>query len=104
MALTANLFRLVMPSDFPVKHPNHPAPRTVRLAQTILDAIPVEINPAQSEEKTWFWIAIGTSIFAGVTLLVTLLCISRIKIAVACVKVRTHATRQRQRHIQRRWP
>eukprot|EP00198_Chlamydomonas_reinhardtii_P000183 XP_001689518.1 predicted protein [Chlamydomonas reinhardtii] len=62
-----------------------------QVAKTILDAIPVEINPAQSEEKTWFWIAIGTSIFAGVTLLVTLLCISRIKIAVACVKVASQA-------------
>jgi hypothetical protein len=47
----------------------------------------VEINPAESEKKTWFWVAIGTSIFAGIVLLVTLLCISRIKIAVACVKV-----------------
>ncbi len=57
------------------------------VGQDMLDALPMEINPAASEERTWFWIAVGTSVAAGITLLVTLLCITRIKVAVACIKV-----------------
>ncbi len=56
-------------------------------AQDILDALPVTINPAGDEKKMWFWVAIGVSILAGIILLITLLCISRIRIAVACIKV-----------------
>ncbi|KXZ44390.1 hypothetical protein GPECTOR_68g361 [Gonium pectorale] len=59
--------------------------------QDVLDALPVDINPAQSQQKTWFWIAVGTSITAGLVLLITLLCISRIRIAIACVKVASQA-------------
>ncbi|GLC34986.1 hypothetical protein PLESTB_001185800 [Pleodorina starrii] len=61
------------------------------VGEDILDKLPVEINPAQSEQKTWFWIAIGASVVAGLVLLITLLCISRIKIAIACVKVASQA-------------
>ncbi|KAG2493603.1 hypothetical protein HYH03_008120 [Edaphochlamys debaryana] len=56
-----------------------------------LDALPFDISPAKEEEKTWFWIAIVASIGAGIVLLITLLCITRIKIAVACIKVASQA-------------
>ncbi|GFR50844.1 hypothetical protein Agub_g13116 [Astrephomene gubernaculifera] len=61
------------------------------VGQEILDALPVDINPAESERKTWLYIAIGTSVVAGLVLLITLLCITRIRIAIACIKVASQA-------------
>lgn len=43
------------------------------------------------ERSTWKWIAIAAAIVAGIVLLITLLMISRIRVAVACIKVASQA-------------
>ncbi|PNH05032.1 Choline transporter-like protein 2, partial [Tetrabaena socialis] len=61
------------------------------IGQDIVDALPGDINPSSDEQRTWFWVAVTFSIVAALVLLITLLCITRIKIAVACVKVASQA-------------
>ena len=45
-------------------------------------------DPTVVQRSTWKWIAIAAAVVAGVVLLVSLLMISRIRIAIACIKAR----------------
>lgn len=48
-------------------------------------------DPTVVQRSTWKWIAIAAACVAGLVFLVTLLMISRIKVAVACIKVASQA-------------
>lgn len=48
-------------------------------------------NPTAVDENTWMWIAITAAVVAGLVLILTLLMFSRIRIAVACIKVASQA-------------
>mmetsp|Transcript_16614 Transcript_16614/g.35931 ORF Transcript_16614/g.35931 Transcript_16614/m.35931 type:complete len:775 (-) Transcript_16614:968-3292(-) len=43
------------------------------------------------EEEQWKWIGVGAAIVTGIVFLVTLLMLSRVKVAVACIKVASQA-------------
>jgi solute carrier family 44 (choline transporter-like protein), member 2/4/5 len=57
------------------------------LLQAISDALPSVIDPTVVDRTTWKWIAIASAIVAGLILILTLLSITRVRIAVACIKV-----------------
>ena len=44
-------------------------------------------NPGTLDQSTWKWIAITAAVVAGIVLIITLLMISRIRVAIACIKV-----------------
>lgn len=48
-------------------------------------------DPTALQRSTWRWIAIAAAAVAGIVLLITLLMISRIKVAIACIKVASQA-------------
>lgn len=59
--------------------------------QAIDDALPDIIDPSSVDRTTWKWIAIASAIVAGIVFLLTLLSISRVRIAIACIKVASQA-------------
>ena len=59
--------------------------------QSVHDSVGSFGDPTVVERSTWKWIAITAAVVAGVVLLLTLLMISRIRIAIACIKVRAEA-------------
>jgi choline transporter-like protein 2/4/5 len=61
------------------------------IAQGITDTIPDTVNPTALEKTTWRNIGIAAAVVAGLVLLLTLLMISRIRVAVACIKVASQA-------------
>lgn len=62
----------------------------VQCPQKIADALP-NVDPTDVERDTWLWIGIASAIVAGIVLLLTLLMISRVRVAVACIKVASQA-------------
>ncbi len=60
-------------------------------AQAISSKLPPVADPTTLDRDTWKWIAIAASVVTGLVFLLTLLCISRIRIAVACIKVASQA-------------
>ncbi|MEW5314523.1 MAG: hypothetical protein WDW38_006015 [Sanguina aurantia] len=57
----------------------------------VLADLPSSISPTQSDTQNWKYIAYGTAALAAVILLLTLLSISRMRIAIACIKVASQA-------------
>jgi hypothetical protein len=55
--------------------------------QDIQDKLASIGNPMAIDQSTWKWIAITAAIVTGIVFIITLLMISRIRVAVACIKV-----------------
>ena len=61
------------------------------LLQAVSSAFAGMGDPTALQRSTWRWIAIAAAAVAGIILLITLLMISRIKVAIACIKVASQA-------------
>mmetsp|Transcript_11641 Transcript_11641/g.31727 ORF Transcript_11641/g.31727 Transcript_11641/m.31727 type:complete len:793 (-) Transcript_11641:1356-3734(-) len=60
-------------------------------ADAVSDNLPEIGDPTQLERDTWKAIAIASAVVTGIVILITLLMISRLRIAIACIKVTSQA-------------
>uniref|UniRef100_A0A7S0RW54 Choline transporter-like protein n=1 Tax=Chlamydomonas leiostraca TaxID=1034604 RepID=A0A7S0RW54_9CHLO len=56
----------------------------------VASALP-NVDPTEVERNQWKWIGIAAAVVAGIIFLITLLMISRIRVAIACIKVASQA-------------
>eukprot|EP00955_Chlamydomonas_euryale_P029476 310902-Chlamydomonas_euryale.AAC.1 len=58
---------------------------------TVVDELKEVGNPAAVDQEVWKWIGVTAAIITGLFFLLTLLMLSRLRIAVACIKVASQA-------------